>query len=111
MPLTITIEHDGYEKGAELDVGGLLLVNGEATEVSDEAASFFKAKHGKSINDHFSGQDHVKITGAANENYDAREAERKADELAAYNEKLQPSTAVSETTTPPKGSEEEGVNS
>lgn len=64
MALKVTIDHPGFPKGEPLDVGGLLLENGKAVEVSEELANEFKARNEATINQYFEKNDMVTVEGS-----------------------------------------------
>ncbi len=63
--MEITVDFPDYEKGLELDLGGLLVKNGEKTEVSEDQELSFVSRHGASVREQLEGNPNVKVSGTA----------------------------------------------
>ena len=61
--MEISVDFPDYEKGLEIDLGGLLVKNGESTEISEDQELAFVARHGTPVRDIASS--HIKVSGAA----------------------------------------------
>lgn len=90
MSLTVTLNHPGFEKGEEISMANILLINGEPTEVSDEAAALYEKANGRSLSNALDGKTNFTVSGSHDENFDLR-----AD--ASKNEDAAPALPQSET--------------
>ncbi len=63
--MEITVDFPDYEDEIEIDLGGLLVVNRESTEISEDQELSFVARHGKSVREHLEGNPNVKVAGKA----------------------------------------------
>ncbi len=63
--MEITVDFPDYEDGIEIDLGGLLVVNREKTEISEEQELTFVARHGKPVREQLEGNKSVKVAGSA----------------------------------------------
>lgn len=63
MPVKIAVELPYMEKGTELDVGGVLVKNGESVELDDEQEMRFVSMHQKTPKEWAGESPHVKVTG------------------------------------------------
>ncbi len=63
--LEITVDFPNFPKGTEMDVGGVLVKNGETTKLDEDAELAFVSRHRQAVKDKFSNSKQVKLSGTA----------------------------------------------
>lgn len=63
--MELEVNFPDYEKGAEIDLGGILVINGKTTTVSEDQELAFVGRWGKPVRDKLDGNKNVKVTGQA----------------------------------------------
>lgn len=72
-----------FEDGKEFDVGGLLLINGEETEITDEDLELYEARNGRPLYVALQGSDFAKVDNRTVSNADKEKAELAVAEAEA----------------------------
>lgn len=65
MGLEIKLDFPHFEKGLEMEVGGLLLKNGQTTKLTDEQEQDFVARNGGAVKDVLENNEYVTVSGTA----------------------------------------------
>lgn len=63
MPLSIEFNHPHFPKGTEFDLGGILVVNGETTEVEEDDELRFVSRNRQAVRDKLQGHEFAKVSG------------------------------------------------
>ncbi len=64
MALDVTVDFPALPKGTEMDLGGLLVKNGEKTEVDEDAELAFVTRHQQTVKDWAGDGPYVKVSGS-----------------------------------------------
>lgn len=65
--MRVEFNHPDFPSGIEFDVGGLLLLNGEPRELTDEEIESYEARNSKSAKEGLSGVMFVTVDGQSYE--------------------------------------------
>jgi len=63
--MRVEFNNPEFPEGMEVEVGGILLVNGESVEIDEDALSFFEAREGRSYREALQTVQFVKVDGAS----------------------------------------------
>jgi hypothetical protein len=58
----VAYDNPAFEKGLEIDLGGILVPNGGSVEITPELEDTLVSRHGVSLKEHFTGE-FVKYSG------------------------------------------------
>lgn len=62
--LNVAVDFPDLPKGTEMDLGGLLVKNGETTEIDEDAELAFVSRHRQGIKEWAGDSDHIKVSGS-----------------------------------------------
>jgi hypothetical protein len=63
MAKVVSYDNPAFEKGVEVDLGGILVPNGGSVDITPELEDALVSKNGTNLRDHFKGNAHVKYSG------------------------------------------------
>jgi hypothetical protein len=63
--MRVEFNNPEFPKGIEMDVGGLLIVNGETVEVTDEQIELFQARNGITLAEALSANQFATVDGVS----------------------------------------------
>lgn len=63
--LEIAVDFPDFPKGTEMDIGGVLVKNGETTKLDEDAELAFVSRHRVAVKDKLANSPNVKLTGTA----------------------------------------------
>ena len=62
MAKTVAYDNPAFEKGTEVDLGGILVPNGGSVSIDADTEDYLVSRNGKSLRDLFKGSEFVKFT-------------------------------------------------
>ena len=85
--MNVKFHNPEFPSGMEVDVGGILLINGKKMEVTDEEVEAYKARHGETLKARLSTNPFVEIDGRAGKVKYLRPAQTVEESEAVSDEK------------------------
>ncbi len=62
--VSVSFKNADFPDGITFDLGGFAVPNGGSVELDKDQELAFYARHGKSVKDHFKGNDQVEVSGS-----------------------------------------------